>query len=41
MLRYNVSARVNNTSYMKGGNVLFNDALISFYLRLYGVGRHI
>ena len=24
---------------MKEGNVLFNDALNTFYLRLYGVGR--
>ena len=23
---------------MKEGNILFNDALITFYLRLYGVG---
>ena len=24
---------------MEGGNILFNDALITFYLRLYGVGH--
>ena len=28
-----------NAILMKEGNVLFNDALNTFYLRLYGVGR--
>ena len=30
---------VTNASLWKEGNVLFNDALNTFYLRLYGVGH--
>ena len=36
---YDETTWMSTTHYRKEGNVLFNDALNTFYLRLYGVGH--
>ena len=39
-LDYNIHFKILSTEYRKEeGNILFNDALNTFYLRLYGVGH--
>ena len=39
-LDYNIHFKILSTEYRKEeGNVLFNDTLNTFYLRLYGVGH--
>ena len=35
----NPSRKMNTTVVWQEGNVLFNDAINTFYLRLYGVGH--